>query len=222
MPTKVKICGLRTAQLAQKAVLAGADFIGIVCHPSSKRFVDLTTAQDIAYVTRAKGGIPVAVFVDQNAEQMAEFCQMTGIQMVQLHGATARREHRLLPEHYQRIYVCSVDDSGVVPEDFSGLVFCDPARDFVLFDHVQAGSGQIFPQHYLHYTGPLPMGIAGGMRADNVGKVIERFHPSFIDVSSGVERTPGKKESDLIREFVLAVKSVDLSPLEGRSISAEE
>ncbi|MCX7091065.1 MAG: bifunctional indole-3-glycerol phosphate synthase/phosphoribosylanthranilate isomerase [Legionellales bacterium] len=204
-PSKVKICGLRTVQLAEEAVAAGADLIGIVCHPASKRYVDLETAQAIAHATRAKGGIPVAVFVDHNAQEMMTFCQATGIQMVQLHGANARREHPLLPAHYQRIYVCPVDDSGVVPEDFAGLVSCDPARDYVLFDHVQAGSGKVFAWDKVLYTGSLPMGIAGGIRMYNVGEVIKKFHPALIDVSSGVEGVSGEKDGDLIRAFILKI-----------------
>ena len=101
--TKIKICGLRSVPMAEEAVRAGGHFIGIVCHPASKRYVDSNTARDIAQAVLARGGIPVAVFVDHSAPEMLAFCQFTGINVVQLQGANARHDHPLLPKYYQRI-----------------------------------------------------------------------------------------------------------------------
>lgn len=206
--TKIKICGFRSVRMAEEAVRAGAHFIGIVCHPASKRYVDRHTAREIAQAVLAIGGIPVAVFVDHSASEMLTFCQYTGIEVIQLHGANARREHPLLPKHYQRIYACSIDEASIILEDLIGLTTCDPQRDYVLFDAKQAGSGQPFAWEKLDYTGPFRMGIAGGVSAANVAEAIAYFHPALVDVSSKVERTPGEKDRELIKAFCRSVQSL--------------
>ncbi len=201
----IKICGLRSEDVAEQSVRSGANWIGIVCHPGSKRFADLGQAKRIAAVTKASGGTPVAVFVEHTAQQMLELCKATGIQVVQLHGDIARKQHKLLPSYYRRIYVCPVADSGISAQDSIGLASCDPDRDYVLFDHIQAGSGQAFSWQALQYRGPLRIGIAGGLNSNNVGDVIKKFSPAFVDTSSGVERIPGEKDLNLIRKFIHCV-----------------
>lgn len=209
MAIKIKICGLRSPELAQAAVEAGADWIGLVCHPASKRFVDLAVAKDIAAATLASGGVPVAVFVDQNADEMLVFCEVTGIQVVQLHGAIARREHIYLPPLYPRIFVCGVGDEGIDQDDLLGTAVCNPCRDYVLFDHKISGSGQRFSCDALHYEEALPLGIAGGLTAVNVREVIETFRPALVDVSSGVETLVGVKDSVKMKAFIEAVKGFE-------------
>lgn len=201
----IKICGLRSTDVAEQSVRAGAHWIGIVCHPGSKRFADLGQVKRIAAATKASGGIPVAVFVEHTVQQMMELCKTTGIQVVQLHGDIAREQHKLLPSYYRRIYVCPVANSGIRARDRIGLASCDSDRDYVLFDHIQAGSGQAFPWQALQYTGPLRTGIAGGLNSNNVVDAIKQFSPAFVDTSSGVERISGEKDLDLIRKFIHCV-----------------
>lgn len=208
----IKICGIRSAFMAQAAVRSGADFIGLVCHSSSKRFVDIELACTIAETTRAVNGVPVAVFVGQTSEQMRTFCQETGIEMVQLHGDRSRSEQHLLPDHYPRIYVCPVEETGPQTLALQGLLACDVQRDYVLFDHICPGSGQTFAWDKLDYCGPFRKGIAGGLNQANVRKVLQSLQPQLVDVSSGVEGVNGEKDIVLIREFVTAVE-FDVSSL---------
>lgn len=202
----IKICGIRTAEMAQAVVKAGADFIGVVCHPGSKRFVDVATARDITAATYAAKGLPVAVFVNHSAEQMLRFCQDTGIKIVQLNGDLSREEQHLLPEEYQRIYVCPVDETGPKTAVLQGLSACDIQRDYLLFDHANSGSGRTFVWHTLEYRGPFRIGIAGGLSKDNVNAAVQTFHPCFVDVSSRVENPSGEKDIHLIREFITAAR----------------
>lgn len=204
----IKVCGIQSAQMAQAAVEAGADMIGVICHPDSKRYVDCLTAESIAAATRAVGGVTVAVFVDHNVVEIREFCEKSGVDSVQLHGDNARTAHAALPKHYQRIYACPVGDNGIRLLDLARIKDCDVHRDFVLFDHEDAGSGQLFSWKKLAYTGGLRMGIAGGLNKDNVGTAIATFHPAFVDISSGVENLAGEKEIGLIREFIGSVRSI--------------
>lgn len=206
----IKICGFRDADLAYQAVLAGVDYIGIVFHPASKRHVDVTEAKKIASAVIKAGGQPVAVFKDQSALEMRQICLHTNIQIVQLHGELPRDEHRLLPRHVQRIYVCHVAEDGHILPPGEGFKFCDTQRDFLMFDNVNGGSG--IPFNWTQFTkhqnqfDPFKWFLAGGLTAQNVKSAIQLLSPTGVDISSGVESLPGNKDIELIRQFVLAVR----------------
>lgn len=208
--TAIKICGIRTAELALQAALAGADFIGLVFYPPSKRSVSPAQAKAIAAAAKNGGAIPVGVFVHHSATEMQEICQMTGIQTVQLHGSIARTQHHLLPASFQRFYVQTVEASGNIIDDAEGgLIFCDPQRDYVLFDNLLPGSGQPFAWNSFHNSGHFRACIAGGLTAKNVHTVINTLHPAAVDVSSGVEVITGNKSLSLINQFINTVREAD-------------
>lgn len=203
----IKICGVRDPDLAQKAVQAGADFIGMVFHPKSKRYVEIQTAKNISLTTTKNGAIPVAVFVDHTAEEMLEICEATHIQVVQLHGDLARRSHHLLPYHFQRIYVFPVASNGCVKNDSeSGVEYLNPKRDFLLFDHEQPGQGNSFNWEKFKYDHSFCWFLAGGLNAENVGFALNQVKPNGVDVSSGIEDLQGIKSIRLIENFIKVVK----------------
>lgn len=205
----IKICGIRSPELAQHAALAGADFIGIVFHPTSKRHVDIEHAKEIASATLEKNALPVAVFVEQSAQQMREICECCNINVIQLHGTEARKQHHLLSHHYKRFYVQSVSTNGLSENDFDGgLVHCEAQRDYVLFDNVQAGKGKTFDWDNFTYHGPFRFCLAGGLTPRNVAVAIKKLQPDLVDVSSGVEGLSGEKEVGLIVDFIHAVRGV--------------
>jgi len=191
----IKICGLRDVELATQTAQAGAHFIGLVFHPVSKRFVTLDKAKAIALATKQAGAIPVAVFVDHSALQMQEICEATDITTVQLHGNMARSQHLGLPKKYTRIYVQTSDMQQDVYEG-------DPARDFLLFDHRQAGSGQTFDWENFSYAGKFRWFLAGGLTPDNVSMAAQQLQPMGVDVSSGVENETGEKQLHKIKTFI--------------------
>ncbi|OAI48246.1 hypothetical protein AYO45_05230 [Gammaproteobacteria bacterium SCGC AG-212-F23] len=197
----IKICGIKTPELAEQAAKAGANFIGIVLHPQSKRYVSIEQAKTIAAASTENGATPVAVFVNHTFTQMQEICNITHIQTVQLQGDTARKQHSQLPKHYQRFYVRSVDNDN----EFNG---CDPHRDYLLFDNKTAGSGKTFNWNALNYTGCFRIGIAGGLTVDNIVLAINKFHPAIVDVSTGVEDASGEKNIFLIQKFIKSVNNL--------------
>lgn len=200
---KVKVCGITDTAMADFAVRQGADYIGLVFHPASVRHVSLEQAQKISATTVQAGAEPVAVFVDQTAVEIIDICAATGISIAQLHGKISREQVAFLPEGIRRIYVCSINDQGQVQEnDLQSLSSLIVDRDFVLFDGMQAGSGQRFDWQHFNYTGSLPWFLSGGLSPNNINEAIEKFHPYGVDVSSGVESVPGKKDKDLIRRFI--------------------
>lgn len=207
--TLIKICGIRDPSMATFAAQAGADFIGIVFHPTSKRFVEIEQATEIAAAAKQAGAQPVGVFVDTNAEMILKICQIARINTVQLHGDIARQQHHLLPPSFKRIYARTVDQNGQIENDKDGgLNYLDEDRDYLLFDNIQAGSGKTFDWSKFNYIGNFPWFFSGGLTIDNVGNAIQQFQPTAIDVSSGVEKSPGEKDKDLILKFINAVRKI--------------
>ena len=222
----IKICGIRTSEMAYAAGLAGADFIGVVFHPQSRRYVSQELAREIATAAIEAGAIPVAVFVNQTAFEMQMICDATQIDMVQLHGSISRQQHHELPSSYQRIYVQSVDnlchpreggdpsmtrypgrsEKGSPPSRGRQSIHfntgLDPARDYLLFDNPDPGKGIPFDWDNFQYTGSYRFGVAGGLSPTNVALAIQTCKPALIDVSSGVENLSGEKDITLIKQFI--------------------
>lgn len=186
----IKICGIKTPEMAKLAALAGADFIGIIFDPNSKRYVELNQAILIAEAARQYGAIPVAVFVNHSAEEMHTICLKTHINTIQLHGPNSRSQHNLLPQEYTRFFVNAIPNNA------------NPTRDIVLFDNPQPGSGKLLDLGKFNYTGELRFCLAGGLNPDNISNVLTKIKPDIIDVSSGVENSSGEKDINLIKKFI--------------------
>lgn len=201
MKTMIKICGVKDPTTALEAAEAGADLIGLVFHPASKRFVDVMTARTIVQALAETDAKAVAVFTDHSAAEMERICNKTQIKMVQLHGERARREQELLPHDVQRICVQSPD--SVVSNEVRA---CDPQRDYLLFDHSDPGKGFCFDWNAFHYHGPFSWFLAGGLTLDNISRALQQLHPSGVDISSGVERCPGIKDIHLVKKFIEEVR----------------
>lgn len=112
--TLIKICGITSAEDAQLAVAAGADFIGMIMWPKAKRSVAPSVAQAIATVARQHGAQAVGVFVDEDARTIEDRCREAGIGVAQLHGDVARQALGSLPHTLQVIYVMHADSDGVI------------------------------------------------------------------------------------------------------------
>jgi phosphoribosylanthranilate isomerase len=204
--TLIKICGITDPLLAQETVAMGAHFVGLIMHQKSNRYVKPETAKIIAQEIKKAGGVPVAVFVDDDADAMKLICEYCEISIVQLHGSHARQTHSLLPENYQRIYVMPVNPNGNILSDHDGgLTYLNPIRDKLLFDNIEGGTGTSFNLTNFKYHGPFNYFIAGGLTPQNVNAVITQISPAGVDVSSGVESSSGKKDKNLINLFIRAV-----------------
>jgi phosphoribosylanthranilate isomerase len=203
----IKICGLRDPDTARKAALAGADFIGINCHPLSKRFVDIDVAKTIAESVIQNNATPVAICVNHNLKEIREICEATHIRCVQLHGDIARSAHRLLPEDYQRIYVIDILNSEMANNSEKYLKYCHPKRDFVLYDSLQPGSGTSISLKKFPHQDNFRCLLAGGLTVKNVTHAIQKLRPAGVDVSSGVENSSCEKDLTLIKQFITHIKN---------------
>mmetsp|Transcript_25580 Transcript_25580/g.64562 ORF Transcript_25580/g.64562 Transcript_25580/m.64562 type:complete len:272 (+) Transcript_25580:126-941(+) len=199
--TLVKICGVVSPEDAQLATSMGADFIGMIVWPKAKRSVSADTAAQIAEVAHQAGAQAVGVFVDEDADTIAQRCAEAGIKVAQLHGDGARAALPGLPDSLKVIYVMHADASGAVQTPPPPI-----AVDWVLLDGLKGGSGETFEWTSLRVpTGASTEGwlLAGGLGPDNVAEAIGIAHPTGVDVSSGVAGPDGlKKDADKVERFI--------------------
>lgn len=198
MNVAIKICGIKTPQMVQFCAQQGAQYIGIICCPTSPRYVDLTTGIALADAARQSGIIPVAVFRDEDATMIVEFCEQTGVTYVQLHGEPAKTAFNALPHFLHKIYVN--------PENEDIITGLRDSEDFIMYDHPSPGSGQVIDWESIQSPKHLRFFLAGGLNADNVTTAIATTKPYAVDVSSGVESTRGEKSELMIKEFIEKVK----------------
>lgn len=218
--TRVKICGLTTVEDAQAAAAAGADMIGFVFAPSPRR----VTPEEAA---RIAGALPlfvlrVGVFVDADYDTVCRTAAQARLDVLQLHGS----EDNTLLEQLRRaghrvIKAVRVRDEA----SLDGLA--DLAADALLLDTASGaqagGTGRPFDwrlaclakERLAQHGRRLPLIVAGGLRPDNVADCLRRVNPDGVDVSSGVERLPGRKCPERMREFVTIVRRYDVHEREG-------
>lgn len=200
----VKICGINEAEMAKYAIKAGAHYIGMIFHPASRRAITLEQAKRVTEATLKTRGKPVVVVVNQTADEIVEVCRMLGVNIVQLHGVIAKQQEYLLPNDLHRIYVCQVNYDGTLAESPSTNL--DIARDFLLFDGMNAGSGKTFNWQKFKYLGPFRWFLSGGLAPDNIQAAVHSLHPIGVDVSSGVEDSSGNKNKQRIVTFINKIK----------------
>lgn len=206
--TRIKVCGFTRPEDVLDALDAGVRAFGVVLAPS-KRQVTLERAAEI-FAPLPAGVMRVGVFVDADPREVAEAAARLSLTLVQLHGSES-------PEYCDAVGVPVMKALRVGPgfdpaeaERYRGSVTA------LLLDTLvpgeQGGTGVPFDWRQLAGRMPrvAPAVVAGGLRPDNVGEMIRVLRPLGVDVSSGVESSPGVKDARLIREFIAAVEAADL------------
>ena len=220
--TWVKICGMTNLEDALIAVDAGADAVGFVFYEKSPRKISVETAREI--VEKLPAGVEkVGVFVDLESEQIREIVLAVGLSAVQLHGRKSMGN--AMWEDLRPATEC-VGASKLIP-----MVYGDVLKDgFLISDHVRdqifailldsrsdetaGGTGTTFDWAAVRdmvqaVSLTVPVIVAGGLTPANVPEAMRLFQPFGLDVASGVEARPGKKDSEKVRAFVRAVREAD-------------
>ncbi len=210
---RVKICGLTRVDEALACLTAGADWIGLNFHPPSPRFVARERAKEIM---AAVAGPPrvVGVFVDRPAEEVARIAGELGLQIVQLHG---REPPEALPA-LARFQIIRSFRLGDVADIRAMLEYLERARslgrspDAILVDAAvpgrAGGTGTLVAETLLDQLPPLPrLILAGGLHPANVAARIARVRPWMVDVASGVESSPGRKDLAKVAEFIRVARA---------------
>ena len=204
--TRIKICGVTRAQDAHSAAASGADAIGLVFYPQSARAITAEQAVDIVAAVPPFVSV-VALFVNEPIASIERTLNRVSVDILQFHGD----EPPEFCEQFDRPWVKALR----VKDGLDVVAQCkrfSKARA-VLLDSWQegmvGGTGKTFDWGLAQGSMPLPVVLAGGLNQDNVGEGITALRPAAVDVSGGVEVSPGIKEADRMRRFVAAVRMAD-------------
>jgi phosphoribosylanthranilate isomerase len=204
--TRVKICGLTRPQDVDLACTLGASFVGFNFAAVSPRRVSLQTARDLARVT-GPGVARVGVFVREGRKEIEDAIDAGALDLVQIHRRLSAED--LEWARRPVIAVERVSSRGIEAAREGLLQKCRA----VLLDTSSdrpGGTGIPFDWDVLAgKTWPVPLILAGGLDAGNVGGAIARVRPSAVDVASGVESSPGIKDERRMKEFFEAVRLAD-------------
>lgn len=218
--TWIKICGITNLEDAHAAVDAGVDALGFVFYDQSPRKISPTAARDI--VDQLPASIDkVGVFVDTPAEEMIDIIRRAHLSSVQIHAQQAVKveEIAILKESIadlKIIYVCPRTE--LLGNGFSMSERVRILLYAIMFDSSTSeqpgGTGQRFDWEKARgmvqsVSLTVPVIVAGGLNKANVKEAIRMFQPYGVDVSSGVEAKPGKKDPAKVHAFIQAVREAD-------------
>ena len=207
--TRVKFCGMTRERDVEAAVLIGANAVGFVCYEESPRFV---APADLRELTRALPPFvtPVLLFVNADAAAVARAIEAVPTALLQFHGDETAAECARFSRPFLRA-IRMIDEVDLLDCERTyasaiGLLADTPADGY-------GGSGRNFDWTRLPDASvrTRPLILAGGLNETNVGSAIAAVQPFAVDVSSGIEESPGIKSVEKMRRFFAAVRSADLS-----------
>ncbi len=201
--TKIKICGIKTIPDALAAVDAGADLIGFNFYPKSPRYVEVGMVRNIMSVMRRIGRVTcVGVFVNASVGEILATMDTLGLNLAQLHGDE-------MPEMLRMLNGKAFKAFRGIPESIDGFERQDAPAFLVdaAVKGVYGGSGVTADwDGAAELAKKYPLLLAGGLTPDNVAEAVSRVQPWGVDVASGVESAPGKKDPVKMKAFVQAVR----------------
>jgi len=218
--TWVKICGITNLEDARVAAEAGADALGFVFYEKSPRRVEVETVRAIVAELPARIE-KVGVFVDQIEDSICGIAMRIGLTAVQLHGddEDPHVADRIVQRQPQLKVVVGVSMHRRRPEGWAMMWNPESVHAFLVDSGNSAhhgGSGEVFDWHGCKESvaAIASLGrviVAGGLRPANVLEPLEVLKPWGVDVASGVEAEPGKKDPEKVRAFVAAVRQAEKS-----------
>jgi phosphoribosylanthranilate isomerase len=203
--TRIKICGITREEDAIRAAELGADFLGFIFVPSSRRFIEPERAGAIAAAVRERPGQPpklAGVFYDHGADYIREIAAVAKLDLVQLHGNETDDDIAAIGIPA----IKSVRVGQTLPDTHS-----TPTAAWLLFDtydeHRAGGTGRRFDWSVLAmYDRGKPFFLSGGLGPDTVAAAIAAVRPDAIDLASGVESAPGVKDHGLMARLFERVR----------------
>jgi len=191
----VKICGITNEDDALLAVAMGADAVGFIFAPSERQ----VAAQVVYDITRRLPPeiLTVGVFRNEHPKLVVDTAHRAGVKAVQLHGRETPAQALEIAERFRWVIKAfGAGDPNLPRADQYGT-------DMILLDAPEPGSGKVFDWSL---AGDAPDSVklilAGGLTPDNVGAAVTEVQPWGVDVASGVERAPGKKDALAVKRFI--------------------
>lgn len=200
----VKICGITSEADALLAVALGADAVGFVFAPSPRQVTPQAVDRIIHRLPREI--LTVGVFRDEAPKRVVEITNGIGLKAAQLHGSESAADTRYVAERIPlTIKAFPAGHPDIARSD-------DFGTNTVLVDGASPGSGEVFEWRLVEgVVDPSRLIVSGGLNPSNVGDAISHLSPLGVDVSSGVESSPGCKDPAKIRAFVAAARRAEAS-----------
>lgn len=205
--TKIKICGITNKEDAINAASLNVDMMGFIFYRNSKRYIEPRVVRDIANELPPSIA-KVGVFVNEKEEKVFEIAQDLSLEMLQFHGDETPDYCLGFKDKYKVIKAFRLKTKKDLKDTN------DYDVDLYLLDTYApdtfGGSGEIFDWKILEdYEFLKPIILSGGLNPKNISQAIKEISPYGVDVSSGVESSPGKKDLELMKKFVENVRKVD-------------
>jgi phosphoribosylanthranilate isomerase len=203
MSVVVKICGITNVADGVAAVDAGADVLGFVFYEASPRFLKIESAAEIIRQL-PPFTVKTGVFVDAPSDLVVHAIGQCGLNLLQFHGSES-------PQYCAQFGLMSMKAFRIRDEASLDLLKQYPTEAWLLDSYAPGrvgGTGETFNWDLARRAQGFgkPIFLAGGLTAVNVGEAIEHVRPYGVDVSSGVEAAPGKKDREKLRSFIAAAK----------------
>jgi phosphoribosylanthranilate isomerase len=204
---RIKICGITNLEDALLAAAQGAHALGFVFYPPSPRYVTPEAAwRIIAQLPPLV--LTVGVFVDAQAEVVEHLAELVGLDWVQLHGSEPPQYCQDLGHRVIKAFRIQNENSLTALADYQGA-----AQAFLLDAYkpeVPGGTGEAFDWNLAREAQTYgPVILSGGLTAENVAQAIKVAEPLAVDVASGVEAAPGKKDPKKLAAFFRAIREVE-------------
>lgn len=205
--TRIKVCGMRELTEVAHVVAAGVDAVGFIFVESSPRNIDPEKAREIV-----KSLPPfvdaVGVFVDTEAAEVNEIVNYCGLTMVQLHGQESPEYCGEINCRVMKAFRVGPDSKAEDLAPYQGKV-CAFLLD-TYSEKMAGGTGRVFDWKLIKKISPPgPIVLAGGLTPENVGEAIRQVRPFGVDLNSGVEFEPGRKDPDKVEQAVAQVAAAD-------------
>ncbi|HRE00252.1 MAG TPA: phosphoribosylanthranilate isomerase [Ilumatobacteraceae bacterium] len=204
----VKICGITNEDDALFAVAMGADAVGFVFAPSTRQ----VAAQQVYDITRRLPPeiLTVGVFRDDHPSRVIDMVHKSGVKAAQLHGHESPSDVAEVARHVRWVIkAVAAGSTDARRADQFGT-------DLVLVDGSTPGSGRMFDWSLAdEVSGAVRLILAGGLDPDNVAAAVAQVRPWGVDVSSGVERSPGKKDALKVKAFIERARAAAPTPYIG-------
>jgi phosphoribosylanthranilate isomerase len=203
---EIKICGITNLNDAMCVCTSGADAVGFIFYRESPRYVDPETARSI--ISKLPTDIcKVGVFVNHDLSDVKEIFSHCGLTMIQLHGDESPGYCLQFPESVVIKGVSlKTENDLLVMKDYSVRAFLVDSRE----KGVYGGTGKKSNWELaVRVKSMYPLILAGGLSADNIVEAITSVAPHAVDINSGVEDSPGKKNAEKIKKIIEMVRKID-------------
>ena len=210
---KVKICGITNREDAIQAIEAGADMLGFNFYPPSPRYITPDTCRELIKALEGQNltAVYVGVFVNASSEEIAHILNQCGLDLAQLSGDEPPEFLFDLKEKaFKGLHPKSMNEAIELSQEYA-MGNTIPA---LLVDAHQVGAyggtGRLANWEIARVIAEkYPVLLAGGLHPANVARALDEVRPWGVDVASGVEANPGKKDPLLVRDFIRVVKNID-------------